>query len=153
MNYVVKLLAAISISCLAFAVPALALEDTPENRAAQADHYLQAVPAQTLINDMSEKMAATLPEDQRPIFITLMTKNLDMNAVTNLMRTAMIKNFSADELKAIADFYGSPVGKSAMTKFGNYMADAMGPLKVELGKAVAKTQEQMKATQEQTKAK
>ena len=145
MNYVVKLFAAISISCLAFALPVLALEDTPENRAAQADHYLQAVPAQTLINDMSEKMAATLPEDQRHIFITLMTKNLDMNAVTNLMRTAMIKNFSADELKAIADFYGSPVGKSAMTKFGNYMADAMGPLKVELGKAVAKTQEEMKA--------
>ena len=73
-----------------------------------------------------------------------MTKNLDMNAVANLMRAAMIKNFSADELKAIADFYGSPVGKSAMTKFGNYMADAMGPLKVELGKAVAKTQEEMK---------
>jgi hypothetical protein len=153
MNYVVKLFAAISISCLTLALPALAIEDTPENRAAQADYYLRVVPAQSLLNDMSEKMAATLPESQRPIFITLMTKNLDMNAVTNLMRAAMIKNFSADELKAIADFYGSPVGKSAMTKMGTYMADAMGPLRAELAKAVAMTQEQMKATQEPTKTK
>ena len=145
MNHVVKLFAAISISCLTFAVPALALEDTPENRAAQADNYLRVVPAQSLMNDMAEKIAVTLPENQRPIFITLMTKNLDMNAVANLMRAAMIKNFPADELKAIADFYGSPIGKSAMTKYGNYMADAMGPMKVELAKAMAATQEQMKA--------
>ena len=33
-----------------------------------------------------------------------------------------------------------------MTKYGNYMADAMGPMKVELAKAMAATQEQMKAT-------
>ena len=145
MNHVVKLFAAISISCLTFAVPALALEDTPENRAVQADNYLRVVPAQSLMNDMAEKIAVTLPENQRPIFITLMTKNLDMNAVANLMRAAMIKNFTADELKAIADFYGSPIGKSAMTKYGNYMADAMGPMKVELAKAMAATQEQMKA--------
>ena len=145
MNHVVKLFAAISISCLTFAVPALALEDTPENRAAQADNYLRVVPAQSLMNDMAEKIAVTLPENQRPIFITLMTKNLDINAVANLMRAAMIKNFTADELKAIADFYGSPIGKSAMTKYGNYMADAMGPMKVELAKAMAATQEQMKA--------
>jgi hypothetical protein len=143
MNHAVKLFAAISISCLTFAFPALAIEDTPENRAAQADYYLRVVPAQTLMNDMSEKIAATLPESQRPIFITLMTKNLDMNAVANLMRAAMIKNFSADELKAIADFYGSPIGKSAMTKYGNYMADAMGPLQVELARAMTTTQEQM----------
>jgi len=145
MNHVVKLFAAISISCLTFAVPALVLEDTPENRAVQADNYLRVVPAQSLMNDMAEKIAVTLPENQRPIFITLMTKNLDMNAVANLMRAAMIKNFTADELKAIADFYGSPIGKSAMTKYGNYMADAMGPMKVELAKAMAATQEQMKA--------
>jgi hypothetical protein len=44
MNHVVKLFAAISISCLTFAVPALALEDTPENRAAQADNICGLFP-------------------------------------------------------------------------------------------------------------
>lgn len=144
MRSFVKLLAVIPLVCL-MSAPALALDDTPENRATQADNYLQAVPAQALMDEMAMKLAATLPESQRPAFIALLTKNLDMSAVTNSMRAAMIKNFSADELKAIADFYGSPVGKSAMSKFGSYMADAMGPLKAEIAKAITLTQEQMKA--------
>jgi hypothetical protein len=61
------------------------------------------------------------------------------------MRASMIKNFSADELKALADFYGSPIRKSAMTKFGNCLADAMGPLPAEMKKTLSLTQQQMKA--------
>lgn len=145
MNYVVTWVAAITISCLAFTFPALALDDTPENRATQADNYLRAVPPQSLMNDMTQKLSAALPENQRATFIALMTKNLDINAVTDLMRSAMIKTFSADEMKALADFYTSPFGKSAMAKMGNYMAYAMPPLMAELQKAQALTQKQMKA--------
>ena len=145
MKHFAKLLAVALTVHLSVALPAYALDDTPANRAAQADYYLGAVPPQTLLNDMTEKISATLPADQRPVFKALMTKNLDVTAVTNLMRTAMIKNFSADELKALADFYGSPVGKSAMAKMGNYMADAMAPLMGELSKAKALTEQQMKA--------
>jgi hypothetical protein len=36
-----------------------------------------------------------------------------------------VKHFTAEELQALANFYGSPVGKSAMKKFGQFMADAM----------------------------
>jgi hypothetical protein len=139
-----KLLAVAFALCLSAGSPALALDDTPATRAAQADLYLQAVPPGALLNDMTEKMAATMPENQRASFKTLMNQNLDINTLANVMRTAMIKNFTADELKALADFYGSPVGKSAMAKMGAYMADAMGPMMNELKRAVAVTQEQMK---------
>jgi len=126
-------------------VPALALDDTPANRAEQADNYLRAVPAQSLMQDMTTKIAAQIPEGQRPIFITMMSKNLDVNELTDLMRASMIKSFTADELKALADFYGSPVGKSAMSKMGDYMADAMPRLIGIMQKAQALTLEQMKA--------
>jgi hypothetical protein len=145
MKRIAKLSAVALLFCLSAGSPALALDDTPENRTAQADNYLRAVPPQSLMNDLAEKVAATLPEDQRANYKALLTKNLDMNAVTNLMRSAMVKNFSADELKAIADFYSSAAGKSAMAKMGNYMADAMPPLMAELAKARVMTQEQMKA--------
>jgi len=39
---------------------------------------------------------------------------------------------------ALADFYGSPVGKSAMQKFGAYMADIMPTIEAEIMKAQAK---------------
>jgi len=145
MKRVVKSVATVAIFLLAASFPALALDDTPENRAAEADYYLRVVPPQVLMNEMTTKIAATLPENQREIFITLMAKNLDIKELAGLMRDSMIKNFSADELKALADFYGSPVGKSAMSKMGNYMADAMPRLLAELQKAQALTQQQMKA--------
>ena len=54
------------------------------------------------------------------------------------MTDAMVKHFTTEELKALADFYGSPVGKSAMQKFGAYMADVMPAIQAEMQKAQAK---------------
>src|SRR5208337_487100 len=50
---------------LPFSLPAFALEDTPQNREQQAERYLEAVPPQSMMTDMSSKMAETLPEEQR----------------------------------------------------------------------------------------
>ncbi len=51
-----------------------------------------------------------------------MNKVFEFQALTNVMRTAMLKTLTADELSALADFQGSPIGKSAMNKMGDYMA-------------------------------
>jgi hypothetical protein len=40
----------------------------------------------------------------------------------------------------LADFYGSPVGKSAMQKFGAYMADIMPVMQSGDNKSVGKTE-------------
>jgi hypothetical protein len=87
---------------------------------------------------MADKMAATLPPDQREQFKRMMTENLDIPALSKAMTDAMVKNFTTDELKALADFYGSPIGKSAMQKFGAYMADIMPVVQAEIMKAAAK---------------
>ena len=50
---------------------------------------------------------------------------MDLDKFTSIIRDSMVKNFTAEELQALANFYGSPVGRSAMKKFGQYMADAM----------------------------
>ncbi len=89
---------------------------------------------------MAEKMAANLPPDQREQFKKLMTSQLDIAALTKAMIDSMVKHFTTEELKALADFYGSPVGKSAMQKFGAYMADIMPVMEAEIMKAQAKTE-------------
>lgn len=104
---------------------AVAMEDTPENRQQQVDRYLQAVPPQAVFEDLMSKMFNNLPADQRELFVVDMSKGFDFEALTTLMRAAMVKTFTADELGALADFYGSPVGKSAMSKMGSYMAAFM----------------------------
>jgi hypothetical protein len=128
----VVLILCISCACL------LAATDTPESRRREAERYLQAVPPKTMFEDMADKMAANLPADQREQFKRMMTADLDVAALSKAMTDAMVKNFTTEELKALADFYGSPVGKSAMQKFGAYMADVMPVMQAEIMKAAAK---------------
>jgi Uncharacterized protein conserved in bacteria (DUF2059) len=118
--------------------PVYCATDTPEKRHHEADRYLQAIPPKALFEDMADKMATNLPADQRQQFKQMMTKDLDIAALSKAMTDAMVKHFTTEELKALADFYGSPVGKSAMQKFGAYMADLMPVIEAEMMKAQAK---------------
>jgi Uncharacterized protein conserved in bacteria (DUF2059) len=118
--------------------PVFSAPDTPETRRREAERYLQATPPKALFEDMADKMAANVPPDQREQFKRMMTANLDIPALSKAMIDAMVKNFTTDELKALADFYGSPIGKSAMQKFGAYMADLMPVLQAEMIKGRAK---------------
>jgi hypothetical protein len=112
--------------------------DTPETRRHEAERYLQASPPKAMFEDVADKMAANIPADQRAQFKRAMTTDVDIAALTKAMTDAMVKNFTTEELKALADFYGSPVGKSAMQKFGAYMADVMPVIQAEIMKAAAK---------------
>ena len=49
-----------------------------------------------------------------------------------------MKVFTAEEIKAMADCFGSPAGKSAMNKSAAYMTDLRPALLSELVKAQAK---------------
>jgi hypothetical protein len=86
----------------------LTAADTPESRRHEAERYLQAVPPKALFEDMAEKMSANMPPGQRTQFKAAMTSQLDVPAITKAMTDAMVKHFSSEELKALADFYGSP---------------------------------------------
>lgn len=101
------------------------MEDTPENRAAQADRYLAAVPPAEMMADMADKVANSLPPDVRAEFKEVMTDAAVRQELIDGTRAALVKVFTADELQALADFYNTPVAKSAMAKMGIYMTELM----------------------------
>lgn len=119
------------------AVSAWALDDTPENRGKEADRYLQVAPLQETMADISAKLALQIPEKQRPVFMEAMNKHVDYDKLKEASRKAMIKHFTADELKALADFYSTEVGKSAIKKMGDYTADLMPVIQAEMAKAMS----------------
>ena len=135
------------LACQPSSSPA-SLEDTPENRSAQIDRYFQAQPPEQMLRDMVDKMSARMPDEQRAQFVELMTKQLDVAKVNTAMRESMAKHFTADELRALADFYGSELGKSAMGKFGSYMADVMPTIQAEIMAAVGRAQSEFKQQQQ-----
>lgn len=118
-----------------FSCFARALDDTPENRGNEADRYLKAVPAQEMFAEMVDQMVQQMPEAHRANFKQAITKNFDVKALTTAMKDSMVKRFTADELAALADFYGSPVGKSAMKKFPEYLSDLMPTIQDQVMKA------------------
>ena len=126
---------------LLLTVTARAMDDTPANRNLQAERYLQAVPPGELIQSMTKQSVDMMPLDQQAIYKDMLSKYLDIQAIAQIMKSALSKNFSVDELKALADFYGSPVGKSAMKKFGAYMRDSAPAIQTEVSKAFAKAQQ------------
>jgi hypothetical protein len=125
-----------------------ALEDTPYNRLSQAERYLDVTPPKDLLQDAAEQMAMNFDPSQRQAFKDLITKHLDIEALTKTMKDMMVKHFTADELKALADFYGSAEGKSSMKKFGAYMADVMPSVQAEMVKAIAKANREVADTAE-----
>src|SRR3954470_15087033 len=127
-----------AVSLFASGIFVFSANDTPETRLREAERYLQVSPPKALFEDMADKMAASIPADQREQFKKVMTTQVDISALSKAMIDAMVKNFTTGELKALADFYGSPVGKSAMQKFGAYMADIMPVVQAEIMKAAGK---------------
>lgn len=135
------------LSLLLLAAPLYAkdmkIADTAENRLTEAERYLSASPPKEMLTDMVEKMSAQFPTEKQKMFNDLMLKNMDLDKFTQIIQDSMIKHFTAEELNALANFYGSAVGKSAMTKFGAYMADAMPQIQALMVDAAQKTQKEI----------
>lgn len=106
--------------------------DNLEERTKAAERYLRVMPMKKFIDDSTIEMAKQLPEGKREKFITLMDQSINVPELEKITKRAMIKIFTADELNALADFYGSDVGQSAMKKFGIYMAEVMPSIQKEL---------------------
>jgi len=119
-------------------------EATATSRREAAERYAQVSDLPRMFEDMTENLALTLPQEKREGFKKLMTKHVRVEAVKDAMVAAMVKHFTTRELSALADFYESPEGRSAMSKFGAYMVDVMPAMQAELRRAVAESQAESK---------
>lgn len=72
----------------------------------------------------------------RSEFIAAMRKVVRVDKIEEIAKRSMLKTFTTDELNALADFYSSKDGASAMKKLGVYMGDIMPPLMQEIERGV-----------------
>jgi hypothetical protein len=112
------------------------LADTPENRRQQAERYLQAVPPKKLVDDIAKKIAGS--EARHDSAVQSLISQLDFDALKRAVTNLVVKHFTAEEIRALADFYGSPEGKSVMSKYPDYMAEMMPVVHAEIAKAHAR---------------
>ena len=125
---------AVLLSCSLAAQSAHA-QDGPKEREIAANRYLSVVPMAKLMEDMTAEMANQLPIERRQAFIDQMRGLVRVDALERIARDAMVRTFTVDELNALADFYGSKYGTSAMKKFGAYLQLVMPALVQEMQRA------------------
>lgn len=131
--------AAILLSMIILAQPALAQGADAAKKAA-VERYLRAVPMRKMLEDTYVEMSKQMPADKRAQFVADMRAVVKVEKIEQIAKAAMLKTFTTEELNALADFYSSKHGASAMAKFSTYMGEVMPPLMQEVQRAVQELQ-------------
>lgn len=106
----------------ALLLPLTANADEAALRAA-AERYEAVAGIGRMLDDTNTSLASRLPEDKRGPFIEYMNELVDVETLRETALDAMTKHFTIEELNALADFYGTDVGQSILSKFGAYNAE------------------------------
>jgi hypothetical protein len=107
-----------------------ALEDTKENRTIQAERHLKEFSMADMLEDTWTQMFKFPPfsawsEKQKKYFTKRMTAIVSSEEYNKILLDVFTETFTADELKAFADFYASKHGKSSMKKMNLLVANMM----------------------------
>src|SRR5690554_380003 len=124
-----------------FANVSLAADASFEKRLEASKCYLSVMPVSSMWADVTDKMMATMAAGQREAFASIM-EQIDLSRLENIMLNAMARHFTLEEINALTEFYSSPIGRSAMEKFGSYMADINPAIQAELQTALLKAMQQ-----------
>lgn len=125
-----------------FLLPSVALAQSDSARAAAAERYLAVVPMQKMLDDMVTELSAQVPADGRAAFIAEVKALLNAQRLEQIGREALVRVFTAEELNALADFYGSAAGQGVLGKFGAYMGMIMPAIEQEIRGALERKQSQ-----------
>ena len=116
--------------------------DSQADRVAAAQQLLKVQRMETMMNEMANAIAETLPPGERDSFRKILKEDLDVATLESAASNAMVKIFTARELLAMATFYGSPEGQSIQRKMAPYMAEIMPILQAATLKAAQRYIEQ-----------
>src|SRR5262245_7444568 len=99
--------------------------DTAENRVKAVQRWMKFRTARRMMEDMAEELAKNSTPDEAAKIRKTLNEKVDFEALEKAMTESMTKHFTVYEIEALADFYGSPEGRSIMKKFGKYMGELM----------------------------
>jgi hypothetical protein len=112
-------------------------DDTPETRMAAAKRYYVTVDIKKLMDRSLRASVANLPEDKRDEVLALAKAHLHVDDLAAITLAALVKNFTTDELNAMANFYGSAEGQSILDKYPTYLAEVMPAILAEVRRVFA----------------
>lgn len=115
-----------------------AVDDTDKGRQALAERCVKAAPTEVVARLACRRVATVrsdIPESRREEFAKAMMSELDLDMMKAKRIEVMAKHLTADELKALAEFYESPSGHSAWQKLDEYVVAMHAEMKTKMSEA------------------
>ena len=94
-----------------------------------------------MLKDMTTALRANMSTDEAEDLEATLAEHVDADALGRLLRVKLIEHFTAEELGALADFYGSEVGRSALAKHAAFTSEVLPLLQREATRALKQAHE------------
>lgn len=124
--------------------------DTPETRRAAAVRYSKVSDFEKQFVAGLEAGLANLPAERKGEVMLLMKKHLHLDVIETMMVDAMVKTFTTQELDALATFYASGPGKSAMDKMQPFLSSMLPQIQAEMAGTLARILEDLRNRRAET---
>ena len=122
------------------------MADNAANRTTLAQDLLKVQSMDSIIGDIIESMARSVPQNEQARLREYMQKNLDVAGIRASAVRSLAKTFTVAELAAMVEFYGSDEGQSIQKKLGPYMTDLSPALQSTMQSAMQKYRQQYPAS-------
>lgn len=120
------------------ASPAAGTGGSPKER--YAETLLDIVPPEVMFAQLARPYAQayTRPEKQERAESNFM-RNVDRAELRRILRDALLRHFTEDDLEALAAFYSTPEGRACLAKTAAFAADVVPACALEATKALRQT--------------
>lgn len=122
-------------SAQAPAEAAATAEPTTPEKIAAAKRYLGTVNVKSLFEGTFQAIKERLPEEEAKDIVDNMAKEIKYDEVERIIRETIVNYFTTEELNALADFYGSDIGRSVTKKFPDYFSEVNTAVQLEAQRA------------------
>ena len=127
------------------AAPATSLATTSiEIRRELADRFLEILFEERYLGRLLNVAFDGLPVVGGKDFASEVEGEIDKDQVHEALKNILVENYSSDELRAMVDFYGSPTGRSILSKRPRILKQVNEIVQVELIRAIRAVMEQEK---------
>jgi hypothetical protein len=125
MRHLKKIILAAALAVLVFAPPAWAQDADRDARMQAAKEYLQVQDVSGMVDQMLEQLAKNPQSHISDADLAALRASMDMPALKGIALDGLVNTFTAEEMKTMTQFYGSPTGQSIVKKMPNYVAQVL----------------------------
>lgn len=111
--------------------------DSEAGRIAEARKFLKTMDLRALVDDLADNNAAARPRLDKESFRAFVRSEIRWSTLEETIIGALAKNFTASEIRTLAEFQNSPAGKSFIEKYPAYQAEVGPPLQAEIRRVLA----------------